>query len=265
MHAALPARSKVGDRRRLRLELLRRFKWQQQITHKKTIACSAPWLRAPGRPCAKARRRRPLVPPRPAPRPPHAAADPAPASSGGSGELVDRASSLITSLTDLFPAWVLGAVTWAAVQPAAFTWFHPASSGQPALTLTLLAVGLQLQLEVGPCRWFGFGDSNSQQVLSTSMIKQRWSIGQRYHTPQFAGFQIGLAGPHPRRFCTSVRHHAPPGSVDSQAGQPVGALYHRVRFRAPRSRMHGLAPRLPPPRRRRLVCCLKQPRRQPLK
>ena len=61
-----------------------------------------------------------------------------------------RAAALADSLTDLFPAWVLGAVALAAVQPNHLSWFHPAYTGQPALTVTLLAVGMQLRLEVGP-------------------------------------------------------------------------------------------------------------------
>ena len=114
-------------------------------------SCSARCLRAfgVGRPISQARRR-PLRPSRPAARPAYAAAadPPAAGSPGSGGELLDRAAMLATYLTDLFPAWVLGAVAWAAVQPAAFSWFHPAYSGQPALTVTLLAVGLQLTLNV---------------------------------------------------------------------------------------------------------------------
>ena len=85
-------------------------------------SCSARCLRAfgVGRPISQARRR-PLRPSRPAARPAYAAAadPPAAGSPGSGGELLDRAAMLATYLTDLFPAWVLGAVAWAAVQPAA--------------------------------------------------------------------------------------------------------------------------------------------------
>lgn len=53
------------------------------------------------------------------------------------------------SLAQRLPACLLGVTALALVQPAAFSWFHPAVNGQHALTCVMLATGLTLTLEVG--------------------------------------------------------------------------------------------------------------------
>lgn len=51
------------------------------------------------------------------------------------------------SLAQRLPACLLGVTALALVQPAAFSWFHPAVNGQHALTCVMLATGLTLTLE----------------------------------------------------------------------------------------------------------------------
>ena len=72
----------------------------------------------------------------------------APLSAGGA-RLVGGAGAVAEALLDRCAAVVVGVVAWAAVQPAAFASFHPASwAGQVALAATCLAAGLTLSLEV---------------------------------------------------------------------------------------------------------------------
>ncbi|KAL4439933.1 hypothetical protein ABPG75_002934 [Micractinium tetrahymenae] len=56
-------------------------------------------------------------------------------------------SPAAATLAQRLPACLLGVAALALVQPAAFSWFHPAVNGQHALTCVMLATGLTLSLE----------------------------------------------------------------------------------------------------------------------
>ena len=63
-----------------------------------------------------------------------AAADP---SSDGADGPFETFSRVATTLTSLFPVFVLGAAVWALARPAAFAWFDR-SAITPALAVTML-------------------------------------------------------------------------------------------------------------------------------
>lgn len=60
------------------------------------------------------------------------------AGDGDGPSLWARVSQLATTLTNLFPVFVLGAAVWALMQPAAFDWFEK-SAITPVLALTMVS------------------------------------------------------------------------------------------------------------------------------